>query len=54
MESLKSENTLNTQEKKILELIETNHTIKEIAEIMKISHHTVKSHIYKIKRMTLE
>ncbi len=54
MESLESEITLNAQEKLILELIRKKHTTNEIAKIMKISHHTVKSHIYKIKRMTLK
>ena len=52
MESLESEITLNAQEKLILELIRKKHTTNEIAKIMKIS--TVKSHIYKIKRMTLK
>ncbi len=54
MESLKTEITLSAQENLILELIRKNHTTKEIAKIMEISHHTVKSHIYKIKRMTLK
>lgn len=53
MESLKSNNTLNAQEKRVLELLEKNYTENEIAETLKISRHTVKSHIYKIKRMTL-
>ncbi|HIS82299.1 TPA: hypothetical protein IAD41_01665, partial [Candidatus Scatenecus faecavium] len=39
------------QESKVCELLRKDYDIKEIAEIMKINPHTVKSHISKIKRM---
>lgn len=41
------------EESKVCELLRKDYDIKEIAEIMKINPHTVKSHISKIKRMNL-
>lgn len=53
MESLKTKNTLNSQEIMICELLKKNYELGKIAEIMQVSLHTVKSHISKIKRMNL-
>lgn len=53
MESLKTKNTLNSQEIMICELLKKNYELEKIAEIMQVSLHTVKSHISKIKRMNL-
>ncbi len=49
----KPNNNFNDREAKVCELLRKNYELDEIARIMHVSLHTVKSHINKIKRMNL-
>lgn len=49
----KTNNSFNDNEIKVLELLRRNYALDEIARVMHVSLHTVKSHISKIKRMNL-
>ncbi len=49
----KTNNNFNDREAKVFELLRKNYELDEIARIMHISLHTVKSHINKIKRMNI-
>ena len=54
MESFNSKKALTSQEIRVSVLLTKEYEPEEIAKIMQVSLHTVKSLIYKIKRMTLK
>lgn len=53
MNICRNEDSYNAQETRVCELLRKNYELDEIARIMNISLHTVKSHVAKIKRMNV-
>lgn len=53
MNLCRNEDSYNTQEARVCKLLRKNFELDEIARIMHISLHTVKSHVAKIKRMNV-
>jgi len=53
MEYVKMENSLSKTEKQVIDLVKQDYEVKEIAEKLGISSHTVKSYISKLSKMNI-